>query len=371
MIRLGAIKLSPDVFSVVMATGILSVAVRNHHYSTISRILGVLAVVALVVLAGLVPVVATARRQLLPWRMTDPEVRLPLFTFVAGCVIVDNRLSSYPVVLPILGGIAVVFWLILVVLSVRNLSQRRLVALRDQAHGAWLLPSVGTSGLAIVASKLAGTTGRSQWVIGAVAVWMVALGFYVMMVALMVWRAVAARLDRDGFEPDAWILMGALAIAVVAGHYIHQQASDGLADDVHVATVVIWLLASLWIPPLIYFGLHRIEKRPKLLQFTGAWWTLVFPLGMYSVATYTIATEIQQRSLQTVALLVFWNALLAWVIVAVAGVLRIPSALRTVSTPEPRHRPSAESGQPQVRADTLTGVSREPIGRSAWRSRQT
>jgi len=28
----------------------------------------------------------------------------------------------------------------------------------------------------------------------------------------MVWSAVAEQLDRDGFEPDSWILMGALAL---------------------------------------------------------------------------------------------------------------------------------------------------------------
>lgn len=82
--------------------------------------------------------------------------------------------------------------------------------------------------------------------------------------------------------------------------------------------------------PLIYFGLHRVEERPKLLRFTGAWWTLVFPLGMYSVATNMIAGEIHLRSLQTVALVIFWDAFLAWAIVAIAGLLRIPRALTKV-----------------------------------------
>ena len=50
-----------------------------------------------------------------------------------------------------------------------------------------------------------------------------------------------------------------------------------------------WVAATLWIPPLIYFGLHRITQRPDVLQFTGAWWSLVFPLGMYSVATEAMA----------------------------------------------------------------------------------
>jgi hypothetical protein len=35
----------------------------------------------------------------------------------------------------------------------------------------------------------------------------------------------------------------------------------------------------LWIPPLTYLALHRISRRPEVLQFTGVWWSLVFPLG--------------------------------------------------------------------------------------------
>jgi tellurite resistance protein TehA-like permease len=88
--------------------------------------------------------------------------------------------------------------------------------------------------------------------------------------------------------------------------------------------------ATLWIPPLIYFGLHRIRQRPDLLRFAGVWWALVFPLGMYSAATDAMAIEIGQRSLRTVSLVFFWDALAAWLIVVVAGLLRLRRALSPV-----------------------------------------
>lgn len=331
-IRLSDSSLSPDVFAAVMATGILSTAAREHHYTWLSTGLIALAVVALAVLVILTIVVSAAKRRVLPWNMRKPEVTMPLFTFVAGCAVVCNRLSSVnPLILPVLGAIAAVAWLCLAMLSARNTSGRRLVELRDEVHGAWLLASVAASGLAIVAAKLAKNTVAHQWLIAAVAIWVVALALYIAMTAIMVWRAIAERLDQDGFEPDTWILMGALSIAVVAGHYIHQQSRDGLASAVYPVMVTAWAIATLWIPPLIYFGLHRVEQRPRLLRFTGSWWTLVFPLGMYSVATQLMASEIHVRALQTVALVFFWDALLAWTIVAVAGLLRIPRAVRAVS----------------------------------------
>jgi tellurite resistance protein TehA-like permease len=96
---------------------------------------------------------------------------------------------------------------------------------------------------------------------------------------------------------------------------------------VRAVTVVTWVAATLWIPPLIYFGLHRIRRRPEVLQFTGVWWSLVFPLGMYSVATDATAAELGLRSMQTVSLVFFWNALAAWLIVVVAGLLRFRRTL--------------------------------------------
>jgi len=76
--------------------------------------------------------------------------------------------------------------------------------------------------------------------------------------------------------------------------------------------------------------LNRVELRPRLLRFTGAWWTLDFPLGRYSTATSAISTDIHARSLQTVSLVFFWDALLAWFIVAIAGLLRLPRIAKAV-----------------------------------------
>jgi tellurite resistance protein TehA-like permease len=96
---------------------------------------------------------------------------------------------------------------------------------------------------------------------------------------------------------------------------------------VRAVNTVTWAAATLWIPPLIYFGLHHISQRPEVLHFAGVWWALVFPLGMYSAATNAMAAEIGQRSLLTVSLVFFWNALAMWVIMVVAGLLRLRRAV--------------------------------------------
>lgn len=87
--------------------------------------------------------------------------------------------------------------------------------------------------------------------------------------------------------------------------------------------MVTWVSATLWIPPLIYFGLRRISRRPGTLQFAGVWWAMVFPLGMYSAATATTAAELGRPALYTGSLVFFLVALTAWAIIVVAGLLKL------------------------------------------------
>jgi tellurite resistance protein TehA-like permease len=321
--RLADVEPSPDVFAAVMATGILSIAAANHHYRQINGTMGVLASLGLVVLVALVIVT----HRFAHWDLKDPDVTLRLFTFVAACAVLASRLASQPVLVQALGVVALVSWLVLIVLSTRNMAACAWSGLRDRAHGAWELASVGTSGLAIVAAEVARYTPGHWWLAVAVPVWLVALCIYGLMTWLILWRSVAQRQNpaREGgaFEPDTWILMGGMAIATLAGDNIHSLAPPWLTGPVLVVTVVTWVVATLWIPPLIYFGLHRISHRPEMLHFAGVWWAFVFPLGMYSAASYTMAAEIGQRSLVTVSLVFFWDALAAWLIVVVAGLLRL------------------------------------------------
>ncbi len=326
--RAAGFEPAPDVFASVMATGIVSIAARDHHYSDISDALGALASagLGLLVLAVIAAAVAGSRNGKLFWDMNDPDVTLRLFTFVAACSVLDTRLSSNVAMLWVLGVVALSAWLVLTVLTARNMVTHHWAALRDRAHGAWELASVGTSGLSMVLSQVSAQTGHRWLLFVAVPVWSAAIGVYALMTWLILWRTVVERRDHDGFAPDSWIMMGGLAIATLSGDALHQQLSGWPALAVRVVTIVTWVVATLWIPPLIYFGLHRITQRPEVLRFTGAWWSLVFPLGMYSAGTDAMAAELGARSMQTISLVFFWDAFAVWLIVAVAGLLRLRGA---------------------------------------------
>lgn len=208
-IRRADVAPTPDVFAAVMATGILSIGAHNHRNTWISDVLGVVATTGLVLLVALVVAAAVGRHRTLDWDLTAPDVTLRLSTFVAACAVIDARLSSNVWVLRVLGAVGLCSWLVLIGLSARNMLARRWTALRDHAHGAWELASVGTSGLAIVIARAAFHTGHRWWLAVAVVVWVAAILIYGLMTWLILWRVVNERQDRDGFEPDTWILMGA------------------------------------------------------------------------------------------------------------------------------------------------------------------
>lgn len=336
---------APEAFAVVMATGILSIAARDHHYRWLSETLGVLATVVLVAL-----MMAAAGGGVARWDLRDPDVTLRLFTFVAACAVLDSRLVAHPVVARTLAGVALSAWLVLAVLTCRNMATLGVIALRARARGAWELASVGTSGLAILAAQVARNTGDRGWATAAVVAWLLAIAIYAAMAWLIMWRTVTERKDREGFAPDDWILMGALAIATLAGHSIYVVAVQWLAGPVRAVTVVTWVAATIWIPPLVYFVLHRVNRRPAVLHHTGAWWALVFPLGMYSVATGATAAELRVPAWETVSLVFFWNALTAWVIVTVAGLLRFRRDLSRAATTIARDRAEHAGSDPRSAA---------------------
>jgi tellurite resistance protein TehA-like permease len=295
----------PDSFAAVMATGIVSIAAVDHGFRSISDVLIVLAAVALPVLIAAAAI--AWRRE--SWDLTNLDVSLRLCTYIAACAVVGARLAEHRVVLWVLAGMALQGWLSLAAMVARRMWRDRGVDLRDRAHGGWELASVATSGLAIVFADL-------RIVFLAMLFWAIAIGVYLLMTALIVWRAVHDPAAQELVQPDIWILMGGAAIATLAGDHIHKAGLEA----VWPVTVVTWFVATVWIPLLIYVTVQRFRRRRELPP--GLWWAAVFPLGMYSAATNATAVETGWRWLTMVSLVFFWIAFAAWTLTALHAPLR-------------------------------------------------
>lgn len=203
-------------------------------------------------------------------------------------------------------------------MAVRTMWRYRWTGLRDRAHGVWELTSIAPSGLAILTAQLVLLTRSRALLTLGIAMFLLALAVYCLATWLIVWRAAAAP-DDEIWRPDSWILMGGLAIATLAGDRLNRAAltvlsRDWLVHELRTATVVTWVVATLWIPVLVYVTLRHFRWR-----FSGAWWAMVFPLGMYSTATFAMLKETKWQPFATVSLTFFWLALVSWAAVALAA----------------------------------------------------
>jgi hypothetical protein len=145
--------LPPGCFAVVMATGIVSVAVHQHRQGALSTALFVVALSTYAVLAALM---LARRPRRIRRRLAAPSARLEALTVVAA--------SAVPGVRAVLGGaawagaalgvVAVLAWAPLSIAAVAGVLAARQTWSR-QASGTWLLLVVATESLAVLAATLA------------------------------------------------------------------------------------------------------------------------------------------------------------------------------------------------------------------------
>ena len=315
-VRLIDVEPRPDVFAAVMATGIVSVSGADHRYPWISDTLDGVALLAFVVIVVLV--LRRVGRVGFPYPLSDIDVVVRLFTFVAACAVLGARFQAHPVAICTMTALAWLAWILLMPLTIRGTRAQGGAGSRDQARGVWELVSVATSSLAIVTAHLAMIWRDGALFVIGLATWLLAIGLYGVITWLILWRAAVAP-TADLWQPDSWILMGGLAIATLAGDRLHFAAltivtKDWVLTAVRSVTVATWVVATLWIPPLVYATVRHLRVR-----FTGAWWAMVFPVGMYSATTSAMTTETRWQPFQTLSTVAFWIAFASWLLVASAA----------------------------------------------------
>jgi tellurite resistance protein TehA-like permease len=109
--------------------------------------------------------------------------------------------------------------------------------------------------------------------------------------------------------------MGAAAISANAGSDLLLTHSEipslqSMRPFIDGMTLIIWGWATWWIPLLLLFGIwkHIICRVP--LNYTPAFWSPVFPLDMYAVASLRLSLAADFPPLQSLFML--WIALVAW-----------------------------------------------------------
>jgi len=78
-------------------------------------------------------------------------------------------------------------------------------------------------------------------------------------------------------------------------------------------TLIMWAWSTWWIPLLLLFGIwkHGVCRVP--LTYTPMFWSLVFPLGMYALASLRLSLAADFPPLRAISYSMLWVALAAWV----------------------------------------------------------
>ena len=319
-------ELYPGYFAMVMATGIVSIAAGGVHLAGISAFLLGWAAVSYAVLFLLLAVRALRFPANLAADLGDAAKNPGFLTFVAGTDMLGSRLalagqpawSAGLLALGLLSWIALVYYLFAVDTFRNTRSPGEVIS------GTWLLLTVATQSVAVLAALLApryaGWAGPVLF--GAWCFWGVGVFLYAVVIGFIIYRFFFYPVDPRDVTPPYWINMGAVAISVLAGDHLALAAPGdpllgGLRPFLLGLTVLLWAWGTWWIPLLVIMGVWRHLVRRVPLTYHPAFWGMVFPLGMYTAATAGLGQVLHLPFLVVFAGEFLWVALAAWTATAV------------------------------------------------------
>lgn len=320
--------LDPGYFALVMATGIVSIGARLLGHDVIAEILLWVTAASWLVLSYEYIARAIRFPQRFLASLKAPSSAVAYFTVVAGTNVLATALLAHGLwlVSTVLGAVALVIWLLLTygLFSSVVLAGNR-PALRE-VTGVWLVWVVGTQSVAVLATTLA---PQLSWALGedmlgsaAVMFWGVGVILYLILTVIIFLRLFLIETTAGEMGPAYWILMGATAISVRAAAGILDLGASSpsnllieMRPFVSGFTVVLWSFGSWFIPMLIIFGLWRYFIRHYPWAYEPKLWSVVFPLGMYAVASVTLGSAIEVEFMQQLAAVWVWIGVAVWVIV--------------------------------------------------------
>ncbi|GAA2123450.1 tellurite resistance/C4-dicarboxylate transporter family protein [Actinomadura napierensis] len=293
--------------AMVMATGIVSVALDLAGFTGATRVLLAVTAVLWVVMAVSFGLRLRGGRD----RRRREESSPVTLTMVAGTGVfgVGLLLFKREVAAEALLALMVVVWAVLLPQVVRHLKRR--------LPGSAYLVAVSTQSLVVLSSTLSKQLSVRWllWPAGA----LLALG-------LVLYVFVLSRFDfgqlLDG-AGDHWVLAGALSISALACAKLALAAGPPAPRPLEWLMLTILSVAFTWYVLLLCAEIRR--PRPG---YDGRRWSTVFPLGMTAAAAMTAGTVAGLHWLNVLGRVLLWPALAVWAVVAV-GAVRHAAASRT------------------------------------------
>ena len=313
--------LNPGYFAMVMATGIVATGADQQDLRWLGEVLYVVAAVAYVVLIVLLAVRIAIAPGLVAADITSHARGFAFLTIVAATNVLGAAGGLIHGWWDLAWGL---WWASLAVWAVCVYATLFAVVLKgpkpgleEGINGTWFLMTVATESVAVVAALLLVRHPGDALAFAAVAAFLLGFVLYLIIMTMVFLRWTFTELDPQEADPPAWIAAGAVAITVLAGSnlLLARQASDRidhLAPLLEGVVVMAWATATFWFPLMVAIGVwrHLINRLP--LRYHPSYWAMVFPLGMYAVATGRMRRAIDLATLGWLPKAALAVAVVAW-----------------------------------------------------------
>ncbi len=322
-LKAGIQTFSPSYFALVMSTGIISIASNMLGYHVISNWLFMINNIEFVILSllcflRLLLFFPAFKRDL----SSHAEGAGFLTIIAASCILgAEYALLKYHFDRAIiLWYFALCAWLILVYsFFILVTIKKQKPSLEDGINGSWLLFVVSVQTLSILGNIIALHLNLSMPVVLFINLFFYLLGvlFYIIVIGIIFYRTTFFPMKADEFKPSYWIDMGAAAISTLAGVMLI-KSMDGILTykdfipTIKVLSVLFWIAGTWWIPVIFFLEVWRHKVIP--VKYNAGYWSLVFPLGVYTVCTWQLADVLGLSFLKKIPDVFIYLSWIAWLV---------------------------------------------------------
>lgn len=322
--------LYPGYFALTMATGIIAIALDMLEMPMLSDALYAITLASWCLLL----VLYTWRLMRFPkvvWaELTNPRTTFFFFSFVAATDISGILFHLHGLNFLALACwiCALLAWMALLHCSFSVLTLRHGERNVNIVHGGWLMCIVGTQSLVLHGLNVIPQLGdyAAYMMVWVYMLWGIGLILYGIFVTLFCYRIFFLEMTDDDYTPLMWVIMGAAAISANASSAL--ALSDpimsvlvALHPIVDMVALISWAWATWWIPLLVVIGYWKHFVRRIPLRYEPMQWSIVFPLGMYTVTSFRLALAAEFEPLHWISHVMLWVALAVWCMV-MFGLLR-------------------------------------------------
>lgn len=311
----------PGYFAMTMATGIISVALRLQEFYRLAEAFYLFTLCSWLIITFLYTWRLIKFPKQVLENLKNPRTTFFFFTFVAATNILGMLLQQhgYTVLALACWIIAFIYWSALMYFGFASLIFAHKEREVNVVHGGWLILIVGTQSLVLLGTKIAGDLGEyaAYMMVEIHMLWSLGIIFYAIFVTIFCYRIFFFRMKTKDYSPLMWVIMGAAAISANAGSSL--LLTDPvipllvqLRPSVQIISIMLWTWATWWVPLLVLIGFWKHIYMKVPIKYEPAMWSIIFPLGMYTVATNNLALSSEFKPLLYLSGSMLWVSVAAW-----------------------------------------------------------